>query len=69
MSRIPKPYSTILLRLNPIAFIIDSFRKVLIYQTHPSYLFLGIWFILGIILTSIGIAIIHRYENSYAKVI
>lgn len=69
INRIPKPYSSILLRLNPIAFIIDSFRKVLIYQSAPSFIWLGIWFVMGILLTMIGITIIHKYENSYAKVI
>ncbi len=69
ISRIPKPYSSILLKLNPIAFIIDSFRKTLIYQTHPAYFYLGFWFVVGVLLTTIGISIIHKYENSYAKVI
>lgn len=69
ISRIPAPYSRILLRLNPIAFIIDSFRTVLLYGTHPSFKWLSFWGLIGLLLTTIGISIIHKYENSYAKVI
>lgn len=60
---------TLLLKVNPIAFIMDQLRNVILYNQLPDFLFLGVWFIIGIILTSIGIAIIHKYENSYAKVI
>ncbi len=68
-TRIPKPYNRILLKLNPAAFIIDSFRNILIRGTHPSFLVLGGWFMIGIFLVIIGVSIIHKYENSYAKVI
>ena len=69
MSRIPAPYGPLLSRLNPIAFIINSFRTVLLNSTHPSFIWLGFWAIMGVVLTTIGITIIHKYENSYAKVI
>lgn len=69
ISRIPSPYSDILLKLNPIAFIIDNFRTVLLNGTHPSFIWLGAWGIVGLLLTTLGISIIHKYENSYAKVI
>lgn len=68
-TRVPKPYNTILLCGNPVALVIDSFRKVIIYAEAPSFLMLGLWFFIGILVTIVGIWIIHRYENSYAKVI
>lgn len=68
-TRIPVPYNEILLKLNPAAFIINTFRNILIRGQHPSFLLLGGWFIIGLILVSIGVYIIHKYENSYAKVI
>lgn len=59
----------ILLRGNPIAFIMNEFRKVIMYQKLPSFEGLGFWLVVGLILCSIGIHIIHKNENSYAKVI
>lgn len=59
----------VLLRGNPIAFIMDELRKVLLEARMPSFEGLLFWLIIGIILTFIGIKIIHKNENSYAKVI
>lgn len=58
-----------LLRGNPIAFIMNEFRKTMLYGLHPSFQGLGFWLIIGCILCVIGINIIHKNENSYAKVI
>lgn len=59
----------ILLRSNPMAFLMDELRKSFLYAKAPSFEGLLFWFIIGIILFSIGIHIIHKNENSYAKVI
>lgn len=59
----------ILLRANPIAFIMDETRKVLLEARNPSFEGLLFWLVIGIILNIIGIHIIHKNENSYAKVI
>lgn len=67
-TRIPKPYNTILLTLNPAAFCINQFRKIFLNGLAPNYLGLLIWFIIGIILTAIGVSLIHKYEDGYAKV-
>lgn len=61
--------SYILLRGNPAAFCMDELRKVLLENKLPSFEGLAFWFIIGIILCFIGINIIHKNENSYAKVI
>ena len=66
--RIPKPYSSLLLIVNPAAFCIHQFRKIFIDGIFPNYLGLLLWFIAGIILLSIGITLIHKYEDNYAKV-
>ncbi len=68
-TRVPAPYNGILLRVNPAAFIMDEFRKILIDGKMPSLAGLSFWLFVGIILTMIGVKIIHKYENSYAKVI
>ena len=67
--RVPSPYYKLLLKGNPIAFIMDQYRVVLIDGVAPSFKWLGIWLAIGIVFCVAGIAIIHKYENSYAKVI
>ena len=59
----------ILLRVNPIAFCMNELRKVTIYGTLPSFLGLAIWLVIGFVLCLLGIHVIHKNENSYAKVI
>ena len=68
-NRIPGIAGRLLLNLNPAAFFIQQFRKVLLYNELPNYRMLGAWFLVGVVFLSIGVAIIHKYENSYAKVI
>lgn len=59
----------ILLRVNPIAFCMNELRKVTVFGKLPSIEGLLIWLIIGIILCAIGVHVIHKNENSYAKVI
>ncbi len=67
-TRIPAPFNSILLNFNPIALIIDSFRKMFIYQSIVDFKMLLLWFVVGLILSFIGIKTVQKYENSYAKV-
>ena len=62
-------YGPFLSKYNPMAFLINSARKCLLYNTTPDLVILGFWFVLGIIFTIIGVAIIQKNENSYAKAI
>lgn len=59
----------LLLRVNPIAFCMNELRKVTVFGQLPSLEGLLIWLLIGIILCAIGIHVIHKNENSYAKVI
>ena len=59
----------VLLRLNPVAFLMDEFRKVMVNGTIPSFKGLLVWFVVGVVLTVIGVSIVHKNENSYVKVI
>ena len=61
--------SNILLFANPIAFIMNELRKVLIYGKLPNFMFMGIWLLVGLLLCTLGVHVIHKNENSYAKVI
>ena len=58
-----------LLKVNPIAFLIDQTRTILIDGTNPDYLLISVWLVIGLILSVIGINLIYKYENTYVKVI
>ena len=59
----------LLLRVNPTAFLMNEARKVCIYGKSISLIGLGFWLLVGLVLCVYGINKIHKYENSYAKVI
>lgn len=63
-----EPYGSIMLYCNPIAFLIHQFRLIFFYGKAPDYLILLAWFIGGILLSMLGVFLIHKYEDSYAKV-
>lgn len=67
--RIPAPYNHYVLRCNPMAYLINEARNALIYNTSPNLKFLGIWFVISLLLCIFGLHKIYKYENSYAKVI
>lgn len=68
-SRLKGATKYLLLRANPIAFLMSEFRKTMLYGKNPSFEGLIMWLIIGIILCIIGVRMIHKNENSYAKVI
>lgn len=67
--KLPAPYDMILLKMNPVAFAIDSARTCLLYSSSPDILTLTIWTVIGILLSVCSITVIYKYENSYVKVI
>ena len=56
-------------KLNPMAFLISSMRKCLLYGERPELLGIVSWIGIGIVLTALGIHTIYKNENSYVKVI
>lgn len=68
-TKVPVPFNNLLMKLNPIAFIINEFRKAFMYAQFPDVFMIACWFIIGIIISAIGIKLIHKYEKSYVKVI
>ncbi len=66
--RVPYPYSSLLLKCNPMALLVDSMRRVLIYQTMPDWAPVLAWLAIGIVLSVVGVHNIYRHENSYVKV-
>ncbi len=61
--------SYLLLRCNPVAFCMHQMRECMIYGNNLTWWGIGVWFVVGVLLCILGVFIIHRNENSYAKVI
>jgi ABC-type polysaccharide/polyol phosphate export permease len=59
----------VVLRVNPSAFLMSEMRKALLENSLPSFEGLAVWFLIGLGLCALGIHLIHKNENSYAKVI
>ncbi|PXV91472.1 teichoic acid transport system permease protein [Lachnotalea glycerini] len=59
----------ILLKLNPVALIMDDLRRVMIYQKGPHSMLILVWFVVSVLLSILSIRVIYKYENSYVKVI
>lgn len=68
-NKFPKPLGEILESINPIAFLIATMRKSLIYHQEISVGGLLMWMVVSIVLCMIGTKIIYKHENSYVKVI
>lgn len=68
--RIKNPFiETLLLRCNPIAFIIHQMRKCLLYATQFSVRGYFFWLAVSLVLLYIGVSTIYKNENGYVKVI
>ena len=68
-TRIPSPYSDYLSHLNPVAFLMTSMRKALLYGEMISWKWLGLWCLVGLLISAVGIHTIYKNENSYVKVL
>ncbi len=68
-NRIPEPFSSYLIRWNPVTFFVVSARKIMIYHEAVDYAGLLYWFVLSLVLAYAGIQLIYKNENSYIKVI
>jgi len=66
---LPNMWGKMLLKLNPVACIVNEFRKIFMLGTTPDFFILLIWFFLGIFLLVIGVLLVHKYEKGYVKVI
>lgn len=67
-TRIPE-YGPLLNCYNPVAFLISSMRKCLIYGEPPALKTLLLWLALGLLISIAGIRKIYKEENSYVKAI
>ena len=68
-TRIPAPYGWWAVRVNPMALILQSARDCLLYGKTPNVTWLIAWLVAGLLVSALGVSIIYKNENSYAKVI
>ncbi len=68
-NQVPEPYGAMLESFNPVAYLISAMRSSLIYRSSPNIFIFGVWAIISIVLTALGIFTIYSNENSYVKVI
>lgn len=61
--------ASVLVYCNPMALLLRDMRGAVLYQQTPSWLALGIWCLISIVLSAVGIRTIYKNENSYVKVI
>ena len=63
---------TLLMKVNPVACIMNGMRNCILYGTDPEktvdWLWIGIWTVVGLALCALGVHLIHKYEAGYAKV-
>lgn len=67
-TRLPDPFGEIVLKCNPLAYILDSLRRCLIYCQTPSRKLMLIWLAVSCLIAALGVRKIYKNENSYVKV-
>lgn len=63
------PLNEIVLNCNPLAFLLHSMRQSVLYGTPPARKMLLVWFLIGLVISCLGVRKIYKNENSYVKVI
>lgn len=59
----------LLTNCNPVALTIRDMRNVLLYGQAPDWGLLGVWTVIALVFSIIGVRAIYKNENSYVKVI
>ena len=59
----------VLLKGNPMAFIIDQMRNVLLYGEGLEWTTYFVWVVIAIVLSLFGLHLVYKSENGYVKVI
>jgi lipopolysaccharide transport system permease protein len=68
LEAIPEPYQTII-RLNPLASIVENFRRAVLWGWMPSWSGLGLWLISTGALMVLGYAWFMKTKKAFADVI
>ena len=68
ISKVPGTLGFIL-KLNPVAVLLESYRTILIGGEWPDWKYLGLVLVIAIIVLWGGSRILHRYDRIYPKVL
>ena len=63
------PLNILMISLNPAAMFIDGMREALLYGRVTCVPLIILWFFIAIIIAYVGVHIVYKNENSYAKVV
>jgi ABC-type polysaccharide/polyol phosphate export permease len=68
VDQLPSSLSS-LIWINPNTAFFMSFRNTIMYGTSPHYKYLFIWFLVSMLLMTVGIPLLYRFDKNYSKVI
>lgn len=68
LSALPAQYQKILM-LNPVAFIVDTSRNILIFGYPPNWLLLGVMLVLGLLMAAGGYWFFNKMRKGFADVL
>ena len=57
----------ILIKLNPLTTIMDSYRRVFLYHQFPDFQALGLVTLFSVLLMCLGILIFNKLEKGFAE--
>lgn len=65
--KLSPPYNMIMLRGNPVAYLIYEIRNCVLYCTTPDMIVYVIWLVVCILICMLGIKLVYKNENNYVK--
>ncbi len=67
-TRVPEPFCSMLGIGNPVAFLLTSTRKAVMYASTPDLVILAVWLLIALLLSALGVRVIYKNENTYVKI-
>jgi lipopolysaccharide transport system permease protein len=65
---LPERYQSLIL-LNPLSFIIEQMREILVWGRTPDYMGLGIYFVCAVVVAATGFAWFQKTRSGFADVL
>lgn len=59
----------LIMRVDPFAYLIHAARNALLYALPIDYSLLAYWAVIGFVVAALGVMMVYRHENGYAKVV
>ena len=65
-ARVPASFKWVI-KINPVAYIIDAFRKIFIYHQLPDFSGLGMVFAISLVLFVVGYLVFSKLQKGFAE--